>query len=1228
MASLLGWLGKKAQAVEAQVNPFDNGATYNTVMNNRAPVQSPQQLPSQTPQPPIQRQTTFTNNLVRGTLPAPNNSNMRPGPDPLFQGFNRMVVKPITNTVAGSIVEPARSLAATVTNNPAAKQAAEQRKFQALDQSLSGQILHATTRSAAEIAATARNKTYHPNAPIEKALFGTTPVQTIPQKIAGAYRGAQQGTHPGLAIPAAIGEGLISVAQDLPVAGAAAKVIKGGVKTALNQAKEFKTLPTAVKQGGYVGKIPKEGNVPQGSKLSEIQNTGGRPAIQKQLEDAHNAGDVKSVKQIIDSMPQNDQYKPAMLATFKNDLAKATSSVKNVSPVSQQRIPRIPQLTQKSPKLPKVQSDKIAVPPSQSGVSLPNIIPLKQRGLTTSVKNSAEVSPQLKKVVSSGYTPSNLAEKALNADSLVKQDLNKATNATVDTLSKPTRQLTDQDTANAIATMKANDAAGNLERSQQIHDLLAEHGTQHGQFINAFKLLSNRTPDGMLFGARRALKKAGVELDKGGQIELANHINIIKKTQVGTPERDLALHNLITFVHGHMPSSAGDKIVNFWRAGLLTSPITTGGNILGNTGEAIVRNLWTNPVATAADTLQSLVTGKRTKTLAGGQTRGAIQGLKDSAIYLKTGFDKNNPVNKFDAKTGINYGRGKVGKVVGGYVNGVYRGLGAQDKPFRQAAQNQAAIDLAKADAKNLKLNGQAKTDYIKQASTNPDWKPQTFKTTNDSQAAGAFAVFANETALGKTAALIKQPFTVGGKTYSGAIRQFILPFSQVPASIAVRILHRSDLGATEIVNQILRVRKGLPYDQRAISEAIGNGTFGPGAIAAGYALSKSGTITGNYPTDVKEQEIWKSQGKQANSVKIGNRWYSLNYLQPFGTLLGIGDQIQQDEKAGKSSTDVISNAGARAAKSVESQSFLQGINGLLSAVNDPQRSASQYINSTASSIVPNIIRTGARATDPYQRDAKGIGNAIKGALPGARETLPITQDMFGQNLKAPDNAFNQVFNPFRPSLVKKDPIVDELARLQGAGQGIIPTQFNKTSISGQKLTSEQVRQLQTLVGTPTYNVYKQVMNDPRYAALSDEQKKAALASAGAKQSDAYKRQFSTENNISLTKPATKATQTILSGGNIDYLASKPSKTTKPKKIATTKTTKTTTIKSSLKISKAKSIKSPKALTSSFKTTAKIKAPKLPKTKIRKITAFKAPHIHKLAVSKIPTNYTKRRQIA
>jgi hypothetical protein len=90
--------------------------------------------------------------------------------------------------------------------------------------------------------------------------------------------------------------------------------------------------------------------------------------------------------------------------------------------------------------------------------------------------------------------------------------------------------------------------------------------------------------------------------------------------------------------------------------------------------------------------------------------------------------------------------------------------------------------------------------------------------------------------------------------------------------------------------------------EQRKLAQALGEGTVGLPIVAAGYALAAGGLFTGAYPTDKKEQELWKAQKKQENSVKIGDRWYSLNYIQPFGVLLSLGAGIQNTQgKDGKS---------------------------------------------------------------------------------------------------------------------------------------------------------------------------------------------------------------------------------------------------------------------------------------------------------------------------------------
>ena len=730
---------------------------------------------------------------------------------------------------------------------------------------------------------------------------------------------------------------------------------------------------------------------------------------------------------------------------------------------------------------------------------------VEKRGFTQSVKRSGEVSPQTQKKVSGEYNVRSTKKLAISADEFSKGNINKVTKEVNSRLDVPTGKINDQDIADSIAVAKRLDAKGDHEQATLIYDKLAEHGTKGGQAIQAFSLLKNRTPDGLKFQAVKQLKKNGVKLTGDEEKQLGKLIDGVRKSK--GEARDRAIYETFDFVSRKLPTSTGDKIVNFWRAGLLTAPRTTGGNILGNTTEAATRELWTNPVAVATDRFFSMFTGKRTKTLAGGRLKGAKEGIEKGIDYLKTGYDPRNVPNmKYDAPRRVNYKN----KVVDTYVNGVYRWMGGQDQPFYYAAKSAAAYDLAKADGLNLKLKGKDLGEYIDKAISDENWKPQTFKTAKDATDYGKYAVYQNETVLGNMASGLKKS---AGK--ARPVADFLMPFTQVPSSVAMRIVDRTPIGvAKEVVSQI----KNKSFDQRAMSEAIANGSFGVPVLAAGYALAQSGMITGAYPQDSKERKLWDAEGKQPYSVKVGDRWYSLNYMQPFGTILSMGKQVADDKAEGKSDTESWMNAVATAAKSVENQSFLQGINGALSAVNDPQRSMKQYVNSTASGVIPNFVRSGATAADPYQREVKDAKEAFISGVPGARQSLNTKLDMFGNDLPARDNFLNQYFNPLRPSKVRDtDNITKELRRLQDADNGIVPTEFNKKSIGGVELNRDQIRKLNQQTNNAVQVVWGNVVQDPRYKQMEDGDKKRTLEKIKEVIAENSKLKFINDNGIKST---------------------------------------------------------------------------------------------------------------
>jgi hypothetical protein len=125
------------------------------------------------------------------------------------------------------------------------------------------------TRPAAEISQTARQfitkkpSTYTPGSPMQKELFGNEPVASIQKKVSDQYQ--RQSTSGSAALrlasrPLAAAEGVVSVANDLPVIGSVTKgLIKGTAKAAPTVATVAENvIPKAAPVIRQVGKSAQE----------------------------------------------------------------------------------------------------------------------------------------------------------------------------------------------------------------------------------------------------------------------------------------------------------------------------------------------------------------------------------------------------------------------------------------------------------------------------------------------------------------------------------------------------------------------------------------------------------------------------------------------------------------------------------------------------------------------------------------------------------------------------------------------------------------------------------------------------------------------------------------------------------------------------------------------------------------------------------------------------------
>lgn len=645
------------------------------------------------------------------------------------------------------------------------------------------------------------------------------------------------------------------------------------------------------------------------------------------------------------------------------------------------------------------------------------------------------------------------------------------------------KKIDSQTVSDAIAVAKKLDAQNtkqSLLDSSEIYEQLATKLSEAGQTVQAASLLNNRTPEGLQYGALRTLKKAGVKVSDSQRTEIKRLINEVKKAK-GDYENGLARYNLQNYVSKQVPSGIASKGVQLWKAGLLTSPRTTAGNLAANTFEGVFRKGYVDPVANALDNVFSMFTGKRSSTYTGrGLAGGTVEGIGRGIRYFKTGYDPRNPAQKFDVRN-VHYSDTPLGKAAETYTQSVFKLMGAQDQPFYYAALRNSLYDQALTAAKNQKLKGSEKTSFVKKFITEPDTQAMQLA---DGEA--RYAVFQDETALGRLASKVKKDSALG---------EFIIPFSGVPSSIATRMITRTPIGAAkEIVKQI---RSGK-FDQRAMTKAIAEGTAIVPLVATGAALVRSGNMTLGYPTDKKERDLWEANGKQPYSIKVGDTWLSTNYFQPAGNLIAAGAEYQNAVDNGEDSNTALQVALAGSGKAFTEQSFLKGVSGTLNAITDPQRSAERFAEQTAGSVVPNVIRTVARAQDPYAREADGLLESVQAGIPGntpiSRSSLQERRDLFGRPVERRSTPANELANPFRPSDVKNadDQVLGEIQRLQDTGNGIVPTNATKTSF-GKDTSNEKLNDINAAIGQGVRTEWDKVMNDPRYASLSDEDKKKVL---------------------------------------------------------------------------------------------------------------------------------------
>jgi hypothetical protein len=733
----------------------------------------------------------------------------------------------------------------------------------------------------------------------------------------------------------------------------------------------------------------------------------------------------------------------------------------------------------------------------------------KQRGFVSSVKNSNEVSPEVQKMIQSEYKVGTNAEKIAKSTQAIN-NLDQSTTKALSDISQTAGRMTPQQISDAIMTAKSHDALGTdagHQMANTIYNGLAKHATGKAQGLQAFSLLSNRTPEGMKYSAVKTLENAGVKVDGAIAKNLETAMTEVKSTSAGSDERNLATQKLIKFVNDKIPRSKYDAGIGLWRAGLLTGPETIAKVGVSHLVTAPIE-LASRPVSAAVDKITSLFTGERGLTYNPIQdtanfVQGEGRGIKAMGTKIKTGLDMPHT-------GGFEQTLGK-GTHETAYERTVMNAHGVLPKGNFAGAYDMNIGELARTEGMNLGKKGAELTQYVSDMTKNP-----------------------SQSIIDK-ATLAAEKFTNMNRTISGnAISQvqkipyvgkILAPFARIPGSIAEKgIVDYTPLGLGKGVVEVIKGIKSGSFDQRAFSEAIGKSLTGTAAATAvGFTMMAKGRMTLKAPTDAKEKALWDAQGKKPNSILVGGsvdsngiahggRWISLNAFGPAGIAVGLGGGYKQALIQGKGHAGAVVDAAADAGRLVADQPYLKGISGFANALNDPTRYAQTFMNSTVGSIVPAGISQTARGIDTQQRDYPNtVANTLAANIPILRgKTITPQRDMFGSTLPGSNpngtvlGGVLGTINPFYPSAPRNanDPATQELQRLYdvaGSSKTDVPVPSTLTSDQTlipktPKVTLNQ-QQLDNL--EKSGQVIQQKMNDtintPAYQQADDATKQKAL---------------------------------------------------------------------------------------------------------------------------------------
>ncbi len=616
-------------------------------------------------------------------------------------------------------------------------------------------------------------------------------------------------------------------------------------------------------------------------------------------------------------------------------------------------------------------------------------------------------------------------------------------------------------------------------------------GTELGQKVQALSIIKRLTPEGQLKMLQRTVERGKTKGDKAfADVEITQEmIDHILKTygKDGTydqAELNKAVEDVKQKIADQMSVGALDYI-NEWRyLSMLGNPKTHIRNIVSNVA------MWgTRQVKNAvARTIEDIAPIKnRTKTW-----KAASEDVKNFAKQAAIEMSEGDTDNKYSEAGSIKAKRQILPGVIGKASKINSTALSAEDTLFSKPAFRSALSEYltangikTKADIKkNGKLVAKAKQYAMEQA------KEATFQ--QDSYIASKISEIERKNIL----------FNVS----IGAV----LPFKKTPINIAKTAAAYSPLGFARNIYDAVQVGKGEMDASEAVDH-LAQTITGTSLTLIGYMLAQAGILNGAGDDD-KEGEYDYQLGKQSYSFNFNGDTYSLSWLSPVAMPLFVGTNAYEQLVEGKEwNADVVFETLAQTLDPLSEMSFLSSLDSVLSSYDSGVEKFMGIFESAGQSyvtqFVPTLSSQVAQVMDDTKRSTKAAAdsgfkfgeqtiNKIAYKIPGLRNTLEPTTDIWGNEVKQSENILTRAFEAFIAPYSRREDIataVDEEIKdlySQTGDTGVIPTiPNNYVSYDGEKyeMSAEDYTEFKKMYGQTAVDLMERLFRTNTYQMADSE---------------------------------------------------------------------------------------------------------------------------------------------